>query len=88
MMAESRHTALSGFAVRAGIHFSVATGFDCGTGQCCASDYNAAKRHALKCCVPCEARAPQLRSLLYNLMLAARSGDGDWVECCRSKLTR
>ena len=52
MMAESRHTALSGFAVRAGIHFSVATGFDCGTGQCCASDYNAAKRHARTCRVP------------------------------------
>ena len=88
MMSESRH-----------IRHSVASRFVPGStslwprastlgGQCCVSDYNAAKRHARKCRVPCEARAPQLRSLLYSLMLAARRGDGDWVECCRSALTR
>lgn len=52
MMSEPRHTALRGFAVRAGIHFSVATGFDCGPGQYCVSDYDAAKGHARTCRVP------------------------------------
>lgn len=88
MMSEPRHTALSGFTVRAGVHFSVTTGFDCGAGRCCASDYNAAKRHARTCRVPDGAGAPQSCSLLYNLMLAARRGDRDWVECCRSEVTR
>ena len=35
MMSESRHTALSGFAVRAGVHFSFATGFDFGRQVLC-----------------------------------------------------
>lgn len=88
MMSEPRHTALRGFAVRAGIHFSVATGFDCGPGQYCVSDYDAAKGHARTCRVPWGARAPQLCSLLDNLMLAARRRGGDWVEWCQSELTR
>lgn len=88
MMSESRHTALSGFAVRAGVHFSVATGFDCGANQCCASDYNAAKRLDRIRPVPWETQAPRLRSLLCDLMLAVRRGGADWVECCRSELTR
>lgn len=35
MMSELRHTALSGFAVRAGIHFPFATGFDFGRPVLC-----------------------------------------------------
>ena len=77
MMPEPRYTALSGFAVRAELHFSVAAGFDCGAGQRCASDYSAAKRHARMCRVAWEAWAPQLCSPLYDLMLAARPGEGD-----------